>query len=58
MAETQGRCRGCRVRFVWKGKPLLRDALCNRCKQPLDRTSRELRRHQTVVETPLWKVAK
>lgn len=54
--QTQGRCRPCRIRFVWRGKPLLRDALCPRCKQPLARTTHELRQYRTVVETPLWRV--
>lgn len=36
---TAGRCRPCGVVFSWQGKPLLRDALCPRCKRPLDRTA-------------------
>jgi hypothetical protein len=52
MDQKQGRCRPCKIRVVWEGKPLLRDALCPRCKAPLDRTSSDLRSVQTVDEHP------
>jgi len=53
MEDTQGKCQTCKVRVLWKGRPLLRDALCSRCKQPLWRTTRELRNWPVVREHPL-----
>ena len=49
--ETQGKCERCRVRFVWIGRPRLRDALCPRCGVGLARTSRALK-WRAVRETP------
>jgi hypothetical protein len=39
MRETQGKCRECGVRYVWTGRPLLRDALCRTHGTPLERTN-------------------
>ena len=50
---TQGKCSRCRLRYEWRGRPLLRRARCPRCKHYLERTSRDLKRFRTVVETPL-----
>ena len=36
---TQGKCVLCKAHYEWKGKPLLRDAQCPRCKTKLERTS-------------------
>lgn len=56
---TQGRCKPCRIRVVWTGRPLLRDALCPRCRDPISRTTRTLRYHLTVTkEHPFERVAK
>jgi rRNA maturation endonuclease Nob1 len=41
--ETTGRCHRCKIRFVWTGKPRLKDAFCPHCGSKL---------HQT---TYLWK---
>ena len=51
--QTQGKCTPCRRRYVWKGRPLLRRALCPSCRRPLDRTTHILKKFATVVETPL-----
>jgi rRNA maturation endonuclease Nob1 len=39
--QTTGRCHRCRIRFVWEGKPLLRDAYCPYCGSPLQLTTRQ-----------------
>lgn len=39
MSTVQGKCIDCQVRWVWRGKPLVRDAICPVCTSPLDRTS-------------------
>lgn len=39
MATTHGRCRPCDLLYTWRGKPLLREALCAECRRPLDRTA-------------------
>jgi len=38
IAYTHGKCTPCRAYYQWEGKPLLRDARCPRCSQPLERT--------------------
>lgn len=48
--HTHGRCRPCGAIFQWQGRPLLRDALCPRCRQPLDRTAAGIARHIPIVE--------
>lgn len=53
---TQGKCFRCKVAFRWKGKPLLREALCPRCKEPLSKTSRHLKSLPWVEEHPHWLV--
>ena len=40
---TQGDCSRCKVRFVWPGLPLLRDAICPRCDARLQSITRRLR---------------
>lgn len=52
---TQGKCPKCRVRFEWRGKPLLRDAFCPTCHAPLSRTS-HLLKWPTVIKTPIYVV--
>ena len=52
MRTTQGKCCHCRVRFVWTGLPLLRDASCQRCEAPLEATTRYLR-WPTAYENPV-----
>lgn len=37
--EVQGKCRPCRVRYVWAGLPSFRSAHCRRCGRQLKRTS-------------------
>lgn len=39
----QGKCVGCKVRWVWKGKPLVRDAACGVCGSPLEQTTYRLK---------------
>lgn len=45
---THGICRACSksdgrdVLFAWKGKPLLRDAICCFCEEALERTASNL----------------
>ena len=39
MSIVQGKCTDCQVRWMWRGKPLVRDAICPACFRPLDRTS-------------------
>lgn len=50
---TQGRCRPCKKAFRWNGRPLLRDALCPSCKEPLSRTSRSLKSATWSPQSPL-----
>ncbi len=40
---TQGKCPRCRVRWLWRGRPRLRDARCPTCGTALARTSEALR---------------
>ncbi len=46
---TQGKCVLCKVHYEWKGKPLLRDAQCPRCKTKLKRTSCLLQGYRFAV---------
>ena len=39
MLETTGRCHTCNTRYVWRGKPLLRDAHCPKCHASLQLTT-------------------
>lgn len=39
--SLQGRCEHCRVRWVWEGRPRLKDATCPKCGRRLLRTSRQ-----------------
>lgn len=39
MNTTTGRCPKCLIHFTWRGKPLLRDALCPFDKTPLRRAA-------------------
>lgn len=39
MRDTTGRCHQCRVRFIWQGKPLLKDAFCPYCGSKLQLTT-------------------
>jgi predicted amidophosphoribosyltransferase len=48
--DKQGKCSTCRLRFTWRGRPLLKHALCPHCKQPLERTSHEMKRFRHVSE--------
>jgi predicted amidophosphoribosyltransferase len=47
---TAGRCWRCKVIFQWAGRPLLKNALCPRCKKPLDRTAVSLVSHTPILE--------
>lgn len=53
---TQGKCVRCAVAFRWRGKPLLRNALCPRCKEPLSKTTRHLKSMPWVESHPLMVV--
>ena len=35
----QGKCVSCKVAYRWSGRPLLKQAFCLKCSQPLVRTS-------------------
>lgn len=37
--QTSGRCHNCKIRFVWEGKPLLKDAYCPYCGYQLQQTT-------------------
>ncbi len=50
--ETSGRCRRCSIRFVWKGKPLLKHAFCPYCSRRLHQTT-HLWKGKTEYRTPL-----
>ena len=39
MCNTQGKCVSCRKRYVWERPPLLRNAYCPDCGQPLYQTT-------------------
>lgn len=39
--SLQGRCEHCRVRWVWDGRPRLKDAWCPKCGRRLLRTSHQ-----------------
>ena len=41
--ETSGRCKGCSIRYIWKGLPRLKDAYCPGCG------------HKLIQTTYLWK---
>lgn len=41
--ETQGKCTTCKVRWLWQGRPRLKDALCPQCGKKLDRTTHFLK---------------
>ena len=49
---TTGRCHYCNIRYSWHGRPLRRDALCPRCRNPLRRTN-HLWKGATSHLTPL-----
>lgn len=51
--KKQGKCEHCKLRIVWEGKPLLRDALCPGCARALERTSSDMKRFPTIIQTPL-----
>ena len=36
--ETTGRCHGCKIRFIWSGRPRLKDAYCPDCGDKLKAT--------------------
>ncbi len=48
----QGKCVNCKVGFRWNGAPLVRDAHCPSCGNPLKRTS-YLLQYQWRLERPL-----
>lgn len=52
MRKTTGRCYGCKVRFVWNGKPLLKNALCPRCGEPLHLTTHIWSGENSYTELP------
>jgi len=37
--QKQGKCTSCKLAFVWKNKPLVRNALCPYCQMPLSQTT-------------------
>ncbi len=45
MSAKHGRCAKCRVIWRWTGRPLVRDALCHVCREPLARTAARLVRN-------------
>lgn len=55
--QTSGKCWKCKLRFVWKGKPLLRDAYCCRCKTKLEKTT-HLNKWPIVEQKPTSKPLK
>jgi len=54
--QTQGKCVTCRVRYVWRGRPLLRAARCPQCKYLLAQTTKFLK-WPVREETPLEDMA-
>lgn len=50
MPSKFGRCAPCKTIFEWRGRPLVRDALCPRCKVPLDRTAANLVKRIPIVD--------
>ena len=48
--DKQGKCERCELRYTWRGKPLLRQALCPKCKHPLARTSHEMKRFRHIYD--------
>ena len=40
---TQGKCSDCKIRWIWNGKPLVREARCPECGESLERTSHHLK---------------
>lgn len=61
---TYGRCDDCRDRthkyivYEWRGKPLLRDAICPVHKMPLARTTRPNGKHGRLEQTEACCVAR
>lgn len=39
MNQTQAKCVQCKTWWIWKGRPLVRDAKCPECGTQLERTS-------------------
>ena len=53
--ETSGRCRRCEIRFVWKGKPLLKHAICPYCASPLYLTTHRWQgKTEEKTPTSIW----
>ena len=54
---TSGRCWKCNVRFIWKGKPRLKDAYCRWCESKLKATTHQFK-GETVEQKPITKKEK
>lgn len=52
---TKGKCDGCRVVYVWAGKPLLRHAICPRCRAELTQTTSQSKLPRVHDEHPGFK---
>lgn len=53
--ETSGRCRRCNVRYLWPGKPRLKDAYCPNCGYKLSATTHMFKAGPTVNRKPITK---
>lgn len=53
MDTKQGRCWTCKIRIVWTGAPLVRDAGCPRCGKRLARTTYDALVPCVTTEPPL-----
>ena len=49
---TTGKCERCALLYAWNGKPLLRDAHCQKCGDKLARTSYQLRGYNHTMMRP------
>lgn len=49
MSQCTGRCHSCKIRFTWRGSPLLRNAFCPHCGKPLHQTTHLWRGENSTV---------
>lgn len=52
---TTGRCRACNVRYIWRGKPQLKDASCPNCGRELRATTHLFKAGPTIDQAPVTK---
>jgi uncharacterized paraquat-inducible protein A len=51
-SHTSGRCWKCNIRYVWKGKPRLKNAYCPKCGLKLKATTHQFK-GGTIEQKPI-----